>query len=773
MKATQNTRTPRGQATSAVLHTVNFLITVLLGILTGAGRLTGGTYPLAAALCAAMPARLVIPAAVGSVIGTLTAVPFGKVAGYLAAILFSSFLRLVTQRLLRGQYGLVTAAACAFGGIVTGGLVRSMLAAPDLAGWILLICVGVLAGGFAAVFALAQQTLRAGLTVCPIGEQQRVALLASVSVVLAAGSGYTVLDLSPARVLAVLMILCVARYAGTFAGVTAGAAAGAAMTLMGGTPVAWIAGAYALGGLLAGLFARFGAAVCTAMLTVGNGLFVLVSAGGDAAIASLIEVAAATVLFLLLPRRVREKLSLLLTPRSEPARLSGLRHSLVRRLRFASLTLGDVSSVVEQVSDKLEHIDRRELWQVFARCEHTVCNACALRIYCMTAAKNSTRAAFQAAAVALRQSPAPAQGVLPAAFTQRCVKAQEVEQCLREGMAEYTAYEAAARRAKEIRGAVSDQLGAVALLLDAMAQDFDKAEQYDREAEAQVRAVLRREGIVATDVGCPVACTGRMTVEIIAKEIPGGILSRSRLTRALSQALMREFEMPSVSQAGDETLIRLCQRAPFRLETGMAQRAAQKNALCGDASTVFSDGQGHQLLLLSDGMGSGARAAVDSAMVSGLMTRLLTGGFGYDCALGIVNCALLFKSEDESLATVDLTAFDCYSGSCEFYKAGAPVTLIRKDARIARADCGSFPAGILRQVSFDRSQCELDEGDIVVMVSDGLTFDGDQWLADCLREFQGGSMQQLAEALLQQAAERRTDGHTDDMTVITATVHRA
>ena len=393
MKAIQGTRTAKGQAATALLQTVNFLITVLLGILTGAARLTGGSYPLAAALCAAMPSRLVAPAAVGSVIGTLAAVPFGKVSGYIAAVLFSACLRVVCQKLLDNKNSLLAAALCAAGGIFAGGLVRSMLAAPGVQGWILLVCESVLAGGCAAVFALAEQTLRAGLTVCVVGEQQRIALLAACSLLLAAGSPYTLLDVSPARVLAVLMILCAARYAGTFAGVTAGAAAGAAMTLMGGTPVAWIAGAYALGGLLAGLFARFGAAVCTAMLVVGNGLFVLVSAGGDAAIASLIEVAAATVLFLLLPRSAREKLSLFLTPRSEPARLSGLRHSLVRRLRFASLTLGDVSSVVEQVSDKLEHIDRRELQQVFARCEHTVCNACALRIYCMTAAKNSTRAA--------------------------------------------------------------------------------------------------------------------------------------------------------------------------------------------------------------------------------------------------------------------------------------------------------------------------------------------------------------------------------------------
>ena len=45
----------------------------------------------------------------------------------------------------------------------------------------------------------------------------------------------------------------------------------------------------------------------------------------------------------------------------------------------------------------------------------------------------------------------------------------------------------------------------------------------------------------------------------------------------------------------------------------------------------FYDGKGHFIMILSDGMGTGGRAAVDGAMASGLMARLLKAGFGYDC----------------------------------------------------------------------------------------------------------------------------------------------
>ncbi len=61
-------------------------------------------------------------------------------------------------------------------------------------------------------------------------------------------------------------------------------------------------------------------------------------------------------------------------------------------------------------------------------------------------------------------------------------------------------------------------------------------------------------------------------------------------------------------------------------------------------------------------MGTGGRAAVDGAMATGVMEMLLKAGIGFDCALRIVNSALIAKSGDESLATVDVAMFDLFSG---------------------------------------------------------------------------------------------------------------
>ena len=58
------------------------------------------------------------------------------------------------------------------------------------------------------------------------------------------------------------------------------------------------------------------------------------------------------------------------------------------------------------------------------------------------------------------------------------------------------------------------------------------------------------------------------------------------------------------------------------------------------------------LPFISDGMGTGGRAAVDGAMASNIMGILVKAGLGFDCALKIVNSAMQVKSGEESFGNI-------------------------------------------------------------------------------------------------------------------------
>lgn len=181
-----------------------------------------------------------------------------------------------------------------------------------------------------------------------------------------------------------------------------------------------------------------------------------------------------------------------------------------------------------------------------------------------------------------------------------------------------------------------------------------------------------------------------------------------------------------------------------------SQHICNNGELCGDHYDLFPDGKGHMVVVISDGMGTGGRAAVDGAMAAGIFSRLYQAGLSLDCSLRIVNSALVVKSGDESLATLDVGVIDLFTGKTEFLKAGAPVSLVKKKDRVIRIDAPSLPAGILTEIGFARERVSLSAGDWVLMVSDGAVANGDEWLEQALGQWKGEDEQELADYIVKQ-----------------------
>lgn len=218
-------------------------------------------------------------------------------------------------------------------------------------------------------------------------------------------------------------------------------------------------------------------------------------------------------------------------------------------------------------------------------------------------------------------------------------------------------------------------------------------------------------------------------------------------------------------------MITFTEKPNYSVEIGFAQHSAE-GPLCGDTIKTINDGHGRSVLIISDGMGQGGRAAIDGAMGAGLLSKLLAAGFGFDSALKVVNSALLVKSGDESLATLDCACIDLFTGRAELYKAGAPATYIVKGNRITKCELSSMPAGILRNIEFAKRTAALGDGDLIVMLSDGITEPGGEWLTAMLSGAGEMSAQQIADEIVKTALSLTKDMREDDMSVIAARLHK-
>ena len=217
--------------------------------------------------------------------------------------------------------------------------------------------------------------------------------------------------------------------------------------------------------------------------------------------------------------------------------------------------------------------------------------------------------------------------------------------------------------------------------------------------------------------------------------------------------------------AGLGTLVSFCEKPNLRAEFYQCSAKSARDRLCGDACEGFSDGRGGFYCVLSDGMGTGAEAAVDAAMTCALTGRLLRARFSMEAAAEAVNAALMVNAADETLATLDVLRLDLYSGDAAFYKAGASFSAARVGAKTAVVEKSSLPLGILGGARFERSALRLSAGDAVLMMSDGADLLPKQYFKDLFYRNRAADAKTLASLVLAEAGKRAPVGRADDITV--------
>ena len=748
------------------------ICSLLTGLFTARITVFGSFMPFGMAVCAGFERSFCISAGAGAIFGSLypaNGAPSMRYIGGIAVILALKLIIDFAYKSLRVKtsaclYALLGSASSAVVLLLAGGASADLLTRY--------ICETLLAVGSAYFLGTAFEMLTERRSLAKLSVEELCAAVISVSILLMSVASFTIYGVSIARIAAVLLLLCAAYFGKETTGAVCAVAFGFAMSAVSDN-MYFIVGAYALGGLIAGVFSRLGRLACIVAFLLSNAVMVLGFYETYPVIPELFETALAGVLFLLLPKNALSAAGAFFAPAPALARTDGLRKSVVMRLKFASEALQDVSGTVEEVAGRLRKMNTPSLTDVFVKTENAACYKCGLRIHCFETSKEKTYAAFKAMTGKMGNQGPLVPEDYPKPWVDRCLEPDTVAQTLYDYFCEYRSKQAAEQRIAAIRSAVSDQMDGLSEMLRDMSGEFDTYERYDPDTANRVDGVLRRMGIQPSDVSCRIDRHSRMTVEIRVERLDVKTVNKSELMKQLSAACGKRFDVPCITQSSAAALLTLVEKTVYRVETGVAQYSYKNARLCGDSYQIFEDSRGSMVLVLSDGMGCGGRAAVDSSMAVGLIHRLVKAGFGYECSLKLVNSAMLFKSSDESLATVDITAIDLYSGQTDFFKAGTPETIVLRGNKIGRAGCKTYPAGILRDVQFDKTSTVLQMGDVVVMVSDGATSGGTEWIENEVRNFKRGTAQQLAEHLAQGAARRRDDGHEDDITVLVGKIEKA
>lgn len=742
----------------------------LLGVLLSQATVFENLAPFGVAFAAAVPFPSGLVVAMGTALGYLLPGAGFTAMRYVAALFAVTSIRWALAGAGKVSRHPAFAPVVAFLATLLTGSIPLVVQGITLNAAVTGVAEALLAGGAAYFFHISVGLLYSPRSASSLSRQELCSLVISIGAALVGLTGIDYMGVSPGRIVAVALVLCAARYGHEAAGAIAGVAAGLIMGLS-GAGMQHLGTAYAFGGLMGGVFAPMGKLATALSFLLANGIVAVAVGGSPGVYAGIYEALVGALVFVLIPKSLGADLSKALNPKSDVPSAEGLRRAIVMRLGFASRALGEISQAVGVVTDKLRKISAPNISSVYQHASDDVCKDCGLRMFCWGPAYNDTQSALNDMTDALREKGTITLDDAPSQFKRRCCRPEDMVKEINHSYQNFSIREGAERRAAEIRAVMADQFEGMSRMLSELTEEFEEAECYDTEAASRVREALEQNGLLPLEVSCVVDRYRRMEVTASVAGHTGIRVNKAELTDDVSHACDRDFSHPTVDWAGDEARLIFKERAALSIRVGEAQHASGDAPLCGDSYETFSDGRGHEVLVISDGMGRGGRAAVEGAMASGLLERLVCAGFGYDNALNIVNSALLVKSADEALATLDVASLDLYTGKLIVRKAGAPITLLRRNGRVLKCDTVSLPVGILRDVRFEQSEYKVAPGDVVLMMSDGVDTDEIGWIEDELLGFDGEDAQEFADHLLQLALERAGD-HEDDMTILVGAVRK-
>ena len=211
------------------------------------------------------------------------------------------------------------------------------------------------------------------------------------------------------------------------------------------------------------------------------------------------------------------------------------------------------------------------------------------------------------------------------------------------------------------------------------------------------------------------------------------------------------------------------------IEVGVAKTKKNNSNKSGDSYITNKINDDKYLIGLSDGMGSGEKASIKSEKVIKMLGNLLTTGMDKESAIELVNSAIM-NEDDEVFSTIDATIIDLRDGSTEFIKVGSCPTFIKNGKKVDVIKSVNLPAGILDDIEIDLYDRNLEVGDIIVMISDGVseaqvdTIKRELWISDLLKNVKAVRPQRIADIILQEAMDANYGIAQDDMTVLVALV---
>lgn len=325
------------------------------------------------------------------------------------------------------------------------------------------------------------------------------------------------------------------------------------------------------------------------------------------------------------------------------------------------------------------------------------------------------------------------------------------------------------KRVEENQKNMGKQLDGVSKAIQKMAKgiedDLENEVQYAKQ-KTEIIELLRQKAILVEDIS--IKKNGRYMIEVYLNEV----LETAKIEaieKIATQVLKEKIVLNEEASVGKK--LNFLSDDKYVLAIGTGEATKSKSELSGDSMLNIRLKDGKYLVAISDGMGTGAKARQSSTQSLRMLENLLLSGFDKNISLDLINTSLI-NQNSEMFATLDIAIIDLYAGNIEFIKSGACPTYIKNNKKVQIIKSNSLPTGMVDDGQIQTFDRDIISGDIMLMCSDGILDanieykNKELWIKYMLEDIETTNTKKIADIILNEAIDNNFGAIKDDMSVI-------
>ncbi|MGG4036407.1 stage II sporulation protein E [Paenibacillus cisolokensis] len=670
-------------------------------------------------------------------------------------------------------------------------LVRLFDAFIDKAlGWYDLTMIGVeasLAFVLTLVFMQAVPVLTMTRKSASLKNEEIICLMILLASVMTGAVGWVVYGMSAEHVMSRYVLLLFAFVGGAPLGTAVGVVAGLILSLVDLGAVVQMS-LLAFAGLLAGLLRDAGKMAVAFGMLLGTSILSVYVGNQTDVMASVWESVAAAALFLMTPKGVIRTIARYVPGTHEHAKSQ---HEYAKRVReVTAQRVAQFSEIFRQLSRSFgpiqpetggENRREEEIGHFMNAVAERTCASCHRQSMCWEGKFYQTYQMMTDMMTAVEEGRPLGNKDLPKSWNRHCGRTQQVLDVMRQQYELYRNDQRWRKQLAESRQLVAEQLSGVSQVMEDLAREIKREGQTLHLQEEQIREALEGLGLSIQGVDIINLEEGNVEIEVYHTFSRGYDECRKIIAPLLSDILGENIAVKSErypEKNGDPVLVVFGSAKEFEVETGVAGAAKGGDLLSGDSFSTVELGNGKFAVAISDGMGNGERARLESSTALTILQQLLQSGMDEKLAIKSVNSVLMLRSSDEMFATVDVALIDLYTAKTTFMKIGSTPSFIKRGGEVIQISANNLPIGILQELDIDLVSVQLQPGDTLIMMTDGIfdapgyTVNKELWMKRVIQEIVAEDPQEIADTLLERVVRHHQGEIADDMTVVVAKVDR-